>query len=99
MEKRFLTNGRSWLKAALSRQKIFIWLISAANDGASTVSNKMIANWEDNDQLKDGYMKKLCKPAQIEVCHRFQAVGCIYPSEGEWNTKVSRLAHGGFEPV
>ena len=24
-------------------------------------------------------MKEPCKPAQIEVCHRFQAVGCIIP--------------------
>ena len=37
LKNHFLTNGRSWLKAALSRQKIFIWLISAACSGASTV--------------------------------------------------------------
>ena len=24
-------------------------------------------------------MKEPCKPAQIEVCHRFQAIGCIIP--------------------
>ena len=33
----FLTNSRSWLVAAPCWEKILIWLISAANNGAATV--------------------------------------------------------------
>ena len=32
-------------------------------------------------------MKEPCKPAQIEVCHRFQALGCIIPQRRWMKTK------------
>ena len=44
-EKHFLINGRSWLKATLSNQKIFIWLISAACSGASTIIRGLVPNY------------------------------------------------------
>ena len=41
----FLTNGRSWIMAAWYWPKIFIWLISAANNGASTVYQVNMIKW------------------------------------------------------
>ena len=40
------------------------------------------AEKSDNElalQSKEVIVKEPCKPAQIEVCHRFQAVDCIVP--------------------